>query len=84
MKVRWSSAARSDLADIWLGADSAKRRAIVVAADAIDKRLMAGAENEGESRPGGRRVLFERPLGILFKVRHTQAVVRVMRVWKFR
>lgn len=84
MTVRWTQEARTELAEIWLRADSAQRRAITAVTHAIDQRLAIDPENEGESRSAGRRVLFERPLGIMFRVQRSRAVVRVTRVWKIR
>lgn len=53
MTVRWTAEARSELANIWLRADSAQRRAISAAAHAIDRRLAINPDNEGESRSAG-------------------------------
>ena len=84
MTVRWTPAARTELANVWLRADSAQRRAITAAVHAIDRRLAIHPENEGESRSAGRRVLFELPLGIIFRVQRNKAEVRVSRVWRIR
>jgi plasmid stabilization system protein ParE len=84
MKVRWTPAARADLANVWLKADSDQRRVITSAAQAIDNRLTIDAKNAGESRPGGRRIFFESPLGIAFRVDPTGAAVDVLRVWRIR
>ena len=84
MKVRWTPAARTDLADIWLKADSAQRRVITTAAQEIDNRLAVDAKNEGESRPDGRRIFFESPLGVAFRVDAAGAEVHVLRVWRIR
>jgi hypothetical protein len=79
--VRWKGSARNDLASDWLRADSATRRAITAASHSIDQRLRANPENQGESRPLGRRILFVPPLGITFKVDHSSLTVWVLRVW---
>ena len=84
MTVRWTAEARTELADIWLHADSAQRRAVAAAAHAIDRRLAINPDDEGESRDVGCRVLFERPLGIMFHVQRRPPVVHVVRVWKIR
>lgn len=84
MIVGWTTAARTELANMWLRADSAQRRAITAAAHAIDRRLAINPENEGESRDAGCRVLFERPLAITFQVQRSAADVQVLRVWKIR
>jgi hypothetical protein len=57
---------------------------ITSAAQAIDNRLAVDAKNEGESRPGGRRVFFESPLGIAFRIDQSGADVHVLRVWRIR
>lgn len=82
MKVLWTPSARNDLADLWLKADSVQRRRITVAAQSIDNRLAIDPSNEGESRPGGRRICFEVPLGISFRVDQRGGTVSVLRVWQ--
>jgi len=84
MNVRWAPTAREELTKIWVRADSAKRRAITSAAHAIDVRLAGDPDSEGESRAAGERVLFERPLGVVFQVQPDRSAVRVLRVWTFR
>lgn len=84
MTVRWTGEARAELADIWLRADSAQRRAITAAAHAIDRRLAINPDDQGESRDAVCRVLFERPLGITFQVERGRDLVHVLRVWKIR
>lgn len=83
MRIRWSTTARDELAKMWLKADSYHRRALTAAADGIDNRLRTNPEDEGESRWDDWRVLFERPLGVLFRVEEHESVVHVYRVWQF-
>jgi hypothetical protein len=77
--VLWDPDAEQELAALWL--DSARRLDVTRAADAIDQRLQRNAPNEGESRPGGRRILFEDLLGILFRVDLPSRTARVLHVW---
>lgn len=84
MNVRWSETARGELAKLWLRSDSVQRRLVAAAAHRVDQRLQANAENEGESRSDDRRIVFEPPLGILFRVDKHTATVHVLTVWKFR
>jgi hypothetical protein len=64
--VDWLPDAEQELAALWLQASD--RQAITAAAHAIDQRLKLDPENEGESRPNGRRILHGKPLGIYFRV----------------
>lgn len=82
MRVRWERIALAGLADAWLAARSPERRRIVAAAAEIDRQLATTADTSGESRPGGRRVMFVPPLGVLFRV--TSDTVSVLRVWPLR
>jgi hypothetical protein len=59
--VIWLPSAEKDLAALWLSATD--RPEVTRAANEIDQRLGADAPNEGESRRGGRRILFVPPLG---------------------
>jgi hypothetical protein len=82
-RVRWKQSALNELAALWMAADSEERRAITAATHRIDQLLRGDPDNQGESRPGGRRILFVPPLGILFRVDAAQAVVRVLHVWRY-
>jgi plasmid stabilization system protein ParE len=82
-RVRWKQSARNELASLWTNADSAQRRAITAAAHSIDQQLQTNPNNQGESRPNGRRVFFASPPGVLFRVDSQQSAVRVERVWLF-
>jgi hypothetical protein len=77
--VLWDPDAEQELAALWL--DSARRLDVTRAADALEQKLQRNAPNEGESRPGGRRILFEDLLGILFRVDLPRRGVRVLHVW---
>lgn len=77
--VAWLSSAEQELTGIWL--DAADRAAITRAAHAIDQQLQQDAHIKGESRAGGRRILFELPLVVSFRVDQAAAVVLVSQVW---
>jgi hypothetical protein len=83
-RVEWVPDALNDLASVWIGADSAQRRAINVATNAIDERLRSDPFGSSESRANDDRVLFEEPLGVLFVVNLTKRSVRVEHVWQYR
>jgi mRNA-degrading endonuclease RelE of RelBE toxin-antitoxin system len=79
-RVRWSRTAEDELTRLWL---SATDRAIVTAAaQEIDTRLAANAENEGESRTAGLRILMCAPLAVIYKV--SPRTHDVARAWRFR
>jgi hypothetical protein len=80
--VDWLPAAEQELASIWMGASN--RKAVTRAAYVIDQRLGTDPENEGESRPKNRRILFCKPLGVLFRVLIDEKLVEVLHVWSFK
>jgi hypothetical protein len=81
--VRWVRSALDGLANVWLEADSAERRAITAATLEFDSRLQLEPQSEGESRPHHRRIMFVAPLGIIFEINESEHLVRVLRVWRF-
>jgi len=78
--VVWMRAAQNQLATLWTGADPALRRAITAAADSIDKQLAVNPQLLGESRSHGRRILFVRPLYVIFRVNEPDRQVVVLTV----
>ena len=80
--VVWGRAAERELARFW--ATSANRRAVTLAADAIDRLLREDAHLRGESRQGATRVLLVPPLGVDFEVLSADRMVHVMAVWAYR
>jgi hypothetical protein len=80
--VRWKRVARDRLAELWLAAPD--RAAVTQATHHIDQLLCSNPENKGESRDNGRRVLLVPPLGVVFRIRETDRVVEVLRVWSFK
>jgi hypothetical protein len=78
----WLPAAENELATIWMA--SADRTAVTQAAAELDRRLAANGPDEGESRPGKRRITFVRPLAIIFEYDISARTVTVGQVWEFR
>jgi hypothetical protein len=79
--VLWVPGAEQRLADLWLNATD--RGAITKAPHAIDQRLRDDPLDDGESRPGGRRILFETPLAVLYRVIEQDMFVHVLHVWLY-
>jgi hypothetical protein len=79
-RVLWLSAAEKVLA-LWL--DEPIRADVTRAADEIDRRHRRNPDEEGESRPRGRRILFVPPLAITYKVFPDENLVVVSDVWRF-
>lgn len=80
--VNWHHDAEHELTRIWLGARDRQR--ITAATEEIDSLLRTNPEQQGESRADGRRVLFEKPLGVVFRVLPDDLCVQVLRIWRFR
>lgn len=83
-RVDWLQTALDQLAALWTPADSVLRQAITAASHEIDRQLQIDPYIRSESRPGGRRVFFAPPLGILFRLEADGHTVSVLRVWLFR
>jgi hypothetical protein len=81
--IRWRRSARDELTTLWIGADSALRKAITVATHQIEQELSKNPETKGESRPNDRRIFFHAPLGVLFKVNVDKATVVILHVWVY-
>jgi hypothetical protein len=80
--VVWGRAAERELARLWTA--SADRRAVTLAADAIDRLLREDPHRRGESRQDTTRVLLVPPLGVDFEVLAADRMVHVMAVWAYR
>jgi hypothetical protein len=79
--VLWVPGAEQRLAELWLS--SSERDAVTAASHIIDQNLQLDPLSQGESRPGGRRILFEAPLGVIYRVEEQDSIVRVLHVWLF-
>ena len=80
--VVWLPDAEAELTTIWLA--SGQRSAVTRAAAELDRRLAANATTEGESRPNDRRITFEPPLAVIFRVNSETATVVVSQIWAFQ
>jgi hypothetical protein len=80
--VIWLPAAEEELAAVWL--DAQYQAAVTRASELLDRRMQAQGPDCGESRPDGRRIDFEWPLGVLFRVDDARKTVTVSHVWLFR
>lgn len=79
--VVWKPEAERHLATIWN--QSPDRNGVARATHIIDQTLGTGPQEAGESREEGFRVLFVRPLGVMFEVSPDDRKVRVVTVWAF-
>jgi len=57
-RVEWLQTTLDELMILWMQADATQRQAITTSSHTIDQRLSIDPFNEGESRPGGRRITF--------------------------
>lgn len=83
-QVRWEETALNELTGLWLQGDTLLRQAITGATHQVDQLLQTDPLGEGESRPGGKRILFLAPLGVTYKLEADEQTVSVLRVWLFR
>lgn len=83
-RVDWLESALAELTTLWTDADSSARMAITVSASVLEQRLNANAPNEGESRPGGRRITFVPPLAVTFQMEPDGVTASVLHVRLFR
>ena len=81
--VIWYNSALDALADAVVQADLPTRDTIEQAVIRLNTNLAADPTNLGESRLGGRRIAFEQPCAILFRVDNASGVVRVTHFWTF-
>jgi plasmid stabilization system protein ParE len=78
--VRWTRRAIRRLTQIWV--DAHDQAAVTTAVARIDRLLAVDPGNQGESRPGRKRVMFVSPLGVKFRVYPQEGIVRVLSVWR--
>lgn len=77
-RVRWRKVARDQLTTVWLGHPN--QAGVTAAAHRIEQLLRRDPENVGEERPNGRRVIFDAPLVVLYRVDATANAVTVLGV----
>ena len=81
-EVVWDVVAYRKLEQIWDAAEDLGPA--VDAFDEIERRLASDdPDNQGESRPHGRRILIVPPLGVLFRAQPRLKEVYVLDVWAF-
>jgi hypothetical protein len=68
----------------WEQADEDLREAILQATHVVNLRLHENPHEDGESRDGQTRILFQAPLGVLYKVNEAKKLVVIVRSWAFR
>jgi plasmid stabilization system protein ParE len=83
-RVRLTRTARRELTDIWLAVPIAARDVIMRAYDDVAARLGRDPMNEGESRSRGRRITFEHPLSVVFRVESDGNNVTILHVHHIR
>ena len=66
LRAHYARARHAELAALWL--DGNIRGAVTEAARRIERALRSDPPNQGESREGDFRVMFETPLGVSFRV----------------
>ena len=81
-EVIWVPSTMDDLAEIWTQASGVDRERITEAVSVIDRVLKRRAPEAGESREEDRRILFEPPLGINFRVSEEHQTAVIARVWR--
>jgi hypothetical protein len=82
--VEWLQEALNELATAWMQANTHERQEITAASQMIDDRLSRNPHQEGESRPGGRRIMFVPPLAVTFQVEADGQTVTVLSVRFYR
>jgi hypothetical protein len=83
-QVLWLNSALDDLTNVWTNAPTQLRLAITEAGNAIDTQLSNNPDEQGESRPHGRRIEFFPPLGVIYRVDIQHAAVAIVHVWRFQ
>lgn len=80
-EVEWRPGALNELTNAWLAADGPGRQAITAAVRRIDHALSQNPLDTGESREGNRRIHFDAPLVVVFRVFEAARRVRVSATW---
>ena len=79
--IVWDVAAYRKLEKIW--SEATPNGPAVDSFDEIERRLSESPEQEGESRPHGRRILIIAPLGIVFRQQQRLREVHILDVRDF-
>ena len=83
-EVRWEETVLDILDNLWLQADSPVRKRITAATHKIDQILQVNAVDARESRDADRRIHFEPPLGVVYRMEPDGKTVSVVDVWLIR
>jgi len=81
-EVEWLRSAFDELTALWAASDPAEREAMAAAIQRLDPQLRSDPLSLGESRPEGRRIVFEHPLVVTYRVERVGSVVVVLHVWR--
>jgi hypothetical protein len=82
--VIWETSAMTELAGLWVDADSAQRSAITGVTADFDNYLSYDPAGHSESRDLDNRIIIQWPLAAFFRIDEAQHIVRVLHVWTFR
>lgn len=80
-RVVWTKKAREALAAVWVSHHDQK--GVTAAAHRIDQLLGRDPANQGEDRPNGRRIMFESPLGVIYRIDEANKRVIVSHCWQY-
>ena len=80
-RVRWTRTASNQLADIWTNATD--QAAVTAASYRIEQALKRDPENQGEDRPNNRRIIFDAPLVVTFRINKADSTVTVVYVSQY-
>lgn len=83
-QILWRDAAQDELAAAWMGASPEQRGMITRATHLVEQDLKFNPQGKGESRAAGQRILFCRPLGVVFEVHEEDCRVIIEQVRVFR
>jgi hypothetical protein len=72
------------LNEAWAQADANLRDAILQASHSVDQQLQSDPLEQGESRDGRTRILFQAPLAVTFEVDEAKKLVHILRAWTYR
>jgi hypothetical protein len=76
-----SQTALAPLKEVWESADPTLQETLVQASRRLDQQLQGQPQEQGESRVGSTRIIFEGPLGALYRVDEERRLVRVLKTW---
>jgi plasmid stabilization system protein ParE len=81
--VVWADQALDELADIWVAATPELRDRIEASVRRLGQRLQADPTAIGESRSNNRRVAFDPPIAIIYRIDTAGRSVEVTHVWRY-